>query len=485
MLGRSPPFDRTALARTPPASSPSSPSIRSRLRSAHAHLAHADRYANLGATAPIDSPRLPPQPSSLNFDSVSRGLDSEAAKEHRAASDAAVLQTLALELARLNQESATQRDILTHLLARMPAAPSSGLASAPSASSKLTLVQALHSCLNGTPGQLPPIARHTDIGSRLLALEPGISSHAIEFRICKHILKYLAEAKYGRQKNGFQLPQLVVVSRSERLHSSVTQAPEVQLPLGDGQHLSMAIVESKSDGKDQPKSSPLQGLLDLRLRTEALAKALSFLYPGAADVSTPLLLPQALAKVVTALEAAHLELGHHHAAYASHLASVIEGGIVRYLNALTPVALKVIDHPTMVYVNSLPSCVHFDALLADLHNPDELEYQASQWATFRAPPTPPSAGPPAAPPAAPPAGSGASGAPSTGTSAPTGGRRLPQGFAATHMPIDTSREDKARFCARHLQGLRCEASKCKYSHNPMPANAFSNEALMALLKAGN
>jgi hypothetical protein len=53
------------------------------------------------------------------------------------------------------------------------------------------------------------------------------------------------------------------------------------------------------------------------------------------------------------------------------------------------------------------------------------------------------------------------------------------------MPIDTAHKDQARFCFRYLQGQRCEASKCKYSHGVLPANAFSNEALLALLKGGN
>lgn len=481
MLGRSPPLGRTALARTPPHSCPSSP-VRHRLRSATTRLAAADHYANLGREDHVASPRRPPQPSSLNFASAASGSVSGEAKEDDP------FQVLLLEMARLRKESATLRqesanhqELLALLVARLHASPVPA-APAPSASSKSpTLVQAIHSCLNGTPGQLPPIARHTDIGSRLLALEPGISSHAIEFRICKPILKYIAEAKYGRQRGGLQLTHIALVARAERLDPSVTQAPEVQLPLGDGQHLSMAIVESKSDGKDQPKSLPLTGLLDLRLRTEALVRALHFLYSDAAAVSLPLLLPQALDAVATALAAATKELGPYHAAYATHLAEVIEGGIARYFYALNGVANQICNHPTLVHVHSLPPCVHFDALLADLRNPDELEYQASQWAHR----SPPRSIPPAASSTAPPAGSGAPGASSTGTFAPPGGRRLPQGFAANHMPIDTAHKDQARFCFRHLQGQRCEASKCKYSHGVLPANAFSNEALLALLKGGN
>ena len=107
-------------------------------------------------------------------------------------------------------------------------------------------MQAFHSCLNGTPGQLPAIAKHTDIGSRLLAIEPAIRTHDIPFRVDKNILKFLAEAKYGRSRGGLQLVHLFLVARPERLDPSVTQAPEVQLPLGDGHHLSMAIVESNT-----------------------------------------------------------------------------------------------------------------------------------------------------------------------------------------------------------------------------------------------
>jgi hypothetical protein len=239
----------------------------------------------------------------------------------------------------------------------------------------------------------------------------------------------------------------------------------------------MAIVESKSDGKDQPKSFPLTGLLDLHMRTKALARALHFLYPGAAAVPAPqLLLPQALFAVAKALKHVVREVGTHHVEYATYLAAVIESGIDRYLSALTYVAQRVVDYPTLVHVNSVPSCVHFDALLEDLRNNDTLHYQVRQW-TLRPLPAPSAPAPPAGAPAA-----GAS-----TTAAPPVGRRLPKDFAATHMPIDPNHPTKQPFCLKHLLSKSCDANRCKFSHGALPANAFSNEALQALLKgmAGN
>lgn len=265
------------------------------------------------------------------------------------------------------------------------------------------------------------------------------------------------------------------MARPERLDPSLTQAPEVQLPLGDGQHLSMAIIESRSDNKDQPKSFPLTGLLDLFRRTEALADALAFLYPGAADASAQLsglLLPQALTAVAQALLHATREVGDLHLEFALYLAETIEAGIDRYLSELTPLAHRVLLYPTLVHVNSVPCCVQFDTLLADLRSEVKLQHQARQWA--RALPTP-----------APPAASGAP-TPAPGVpTAPTGGRRLPPNFAATHMPLDPHHKDKAPFCLKHLLGKPCDATKCKFSHGPLPANAFSNEAFQALMRGGN
>ena len=121
-----------------------------------------------------------------------------------------------------------------------------------------------------------------------------------------------------------------------------------------------------------------------------------------------------------------------------------------------------------MYVNSVPCCVHFDALLEDLRNDTKLQHQVRQWASLRAPPAP-------APPAAP-------GPPAPGP--PPGGRRLPPNFAATHVPIDSHHKDKVPFCLKHILGKPCDSTKCKFSHGSLPANAFSNEAFQALLRAG-
>ena len=76
---------RTPLARTPP-SSPIGPRTRSATKTAHLDAAaHYSRLGQLGrdiaAESYFSSPRLPPQPPSVHFDSASRGLASEEAKE--------------------------------------------------------------------------------------------------------------------------------------------------------------------------------------------------------------------------------------------------------------------------------------------------------------------------------------------------------------------------------------------------------------------
>jgi len=266
---------RTPLARTPPSSS--SP-VSHRTRSATtAHLDAAAHYSRLGLgldAAPVLSPRLPPQPlHSMNFDSASRGLDSEEAQ-----GSSPSLQLLREEMARMRQDMARMYEHLAHqqfAASAHPAAPPSAPSSS-SSSKSFTLVQAFHSCLNGTPGQLPSIARHSDTGSRVITLDDGIRNHDVRFRVDQPIIKFLAEAKYGRARGGLQVAHLLLVPRPERLDPSVAQAPEVQLPLGDGQHLSMAIVESKGASKDQPKSFPLTGLLDLSRRIKALGLPLSW-----------------------------------------------------------------------------------------------------------------------------------------------------------------------------------------------------------------
>jgi hypothetical protein len=53
------------------------------------------------------------------------------------------------------------------------------------------------------------------------------------------------------------------------------------------------------------------------------------------------------------------------------------------------------------------------------------------------------------------------------------------------MPVDPHHKDKARFCMKHFIGKPCDGTKCKFSHGTLPANAFSNEALQALMKPGN
>lgn len=195
MLGRTP------LARTPP----SSPPVSHRTRSAsRAHLDAAAHYSDLGLgldDAPVLSPRLPPQPPSMNFDSASRGLDSEEAKESGDLVQGliAALAHLRHDVSRISEQLAAQQ--LT------ASAPLSAPPSAPSASTKsLSLVQAFQSCINGTPGQVPSIGRHTDNGSHVITLDAGIRQHAIRFRLCKNIVKYLGEAKYGRARGGLQLP---------------------------------------------------------------------------------------------------------------------------------------------------------------------------------------------------------------------------------------------------------------------------------------
>jgi len=383
--------------------------VSGRPRSSTATLDATAHYSLLGSV-PATSPTSPSGP---------RGLDSDEAQESEDP-----LQILMVEVARLRREATSTQGLLTQIcghLAQLQTSPApfSAPPSAPIVSSKLSLVQAFHSCLNGTPGKLPSIARHTDNGSRILTLEPGIRDHAIRFRVCKQVAKCLGEAKYGRARGGLQLAPLLLVSRPERLDPSVTQAPEVHLPIGDGQHLSMAIVESKSDGKDLPKTFPLTGLLDLSRRTEAFAAALAFLYPGAATASedrsftTPpgLLLPQALAAVAYALQRATLEVGDLHVEFATYLAADIEAGIDRYLSEVAPVAHLVLDNPTLVFVNSVPSCMHFDDLLEDLRSPVKLHHQTRQWA-LRSLPAPPSSTPKA------PFGAPAPGTPLPGAPAP-------------------------------------------------------------------
>jgi hypothetical protein len=182
--------------------------------------------------------------------------------------------------------------------------------------------------------------------------------------------------------------------------------------------------------------------------------------------------------VAYALQQATLEVGDLHVEFATYLAADIEAGIDQYLSAVAPVAHLVIDNPTLVFVNSVPSCVHFDALLEDLRSPVKLHHQARQWA-LRSLPAPQGYTPKAS------LGAPAPGPSPQQTPTPLSGRRFPPGFAASHMPLDLNHKDKVPFCLKHVLGKPCDASKCKFSHGELPANAFNNAAFLALLKSGN
>ena len=370
--------------------------------------------------------------------------------------------------------------------------PGSSSSAAPTP--KLSLMQAQHSILNGTPGEPPPIAKCTDAASRYLVFKTGCDKHAIRFMVTKEVAKCLYEGRLGKQGGGLLFHHLRVVGREHRLTASVTTASEVHLPLGDGQSLVMPVQESKTESKAASlKVFPITGLEDLACRVKALGLALAHLYPGAASAGLALsgsLLPQALATVASALHSAALELGGgaEHLTLAAFLATSVEDGLDLYMSQVATAAVKVVEHPLLVSVRDVPLVQEFKLVLAELNSPSQLRHSAQRFALLH--PSPPPA--PKAPAPAPSASTKLTGptaaepTTSAGPSVPKPGPVYPKGFAATHMPTDAGHPSKAPFCLNHLRNPgSCKEANCKFSHGALKANAFSNEAVLALLQHRN
>lgn len=365
----------------------------------------------------------------------------------------------------------------------------------------LTHVQALHSAIQGTPGEVPPLARCTDGASRLLVLKAAADDHGIRFQVTKDVARCLAEARFGSRTIGLQLQHIHLVPPESRLSPSVTMPSEVSLALGDGQALVLPVQEAKPDPKGPGvlKAYPLTGLFDLHLRVQALGLALEHLYPGskaadaaikAADAAlhrpsdAPLggaLLPQSLAILANALHRATLDMGHDLPHYAAMLQEHIEHGLDLYMLDLTKVAVQIVAAPHLASDLRVPLQKHWELVLTELQDPAQMAYNARRAAPLALPvPKAPVPKPTKAALVEPPP------PPSVSTLSGAFTKSYPKGFVSTHMPSDPDHEKKAQFCLNHIRKPgSCPAASCRFSHNPMKANAFSNEAVLALLGQQN
>jgi hypothetical protein len=362
-------------------------------------------------------------------------------------------------------------------------------------SSKMTITQAVQSVMNGL--EVPPIAKCSDQSSKAWVLRSLADKHLIQFKVDKEMAKCFSEGRYGKDSGGLQLDHILLVPRNQRMCASVALPSELHVPLGGGFNMVMGLQEGKPEAKGTPKVYPIVGLQDLARRVLALSMALAALYPQA-EGATPLirrachtdsgdLLPGSLAAVARALEAAVLELGSDYPGYAHFLQTSIEEGIDRYMAEVATTAVSIFEAPSLASLALVPLNRHFDQLLKDVSQPALLNYMARH---FAAPSVQPKPAPTlvkktvgsgtATTPAPAPAPGPAPAVTPTGAGLRPGA--TPVGFAATHMPTDAAHPTNAPFCFKHLRSPgSCKAETCKFSHNSMPHNAFSNTAVMSLL----